>query len=260
MAYPYRWPGGPDACGPEAAAAAIDHITTEIGADRVAAVVVEPIQGEGGFIVPGAGYLPALAEFCAANGIVFVADEIQTGFGRTGRWFACEHEGVVPDLVTTAKGIAGGLPLAGVTGRAELMDAVHVGGLGGTYGGNPVACAAGVATIDLIERDGLVGRAEQLGGVLRAQLDAMAVDDPGVGDVRGRGLMQAVELVVPGTTSPDAARTKAVLAACHAQGVVTLGAGTYGNVIRFLPPLVIDEALLVEGLGVVADALRTTRP
>jgi len=259
MAYPYRWPGGPDACGPEAAAAAIDHITTEIGADRVAAVVVEPIQGEGGFIVPGAGYLPALAEFCTQHGIVFVADEIQTGFGRTGRWFACEHEGVVPDLVTTAKGIAGGLPLAGVTGRAELMDAVHVGGLGGTYGGNPVACAAGVATIDLIERDGLVDRADQLGLVLRAQLEAMAADDAGVGDVRGRGLMQAVELVVPGTTTPDPARTKAVLAACHAQGVVTLGAGTYGNVIRFLPPLVIGEPLLVEGLAVVADALRATR-
>jgi 4-aminobutyrate aminotransferase/(S)-3-amino-2-methylpropionate transaminase len=260
MAYPYRWPGGPDACGPEAAAAAIDHITTEIGADRVAAVVVEPIQGEGGFIVPGAGYLPLLAEFCAANGIVFVADEIQTGFGRTGRWFASEHEGIVPDLVTTAKGIAGGLPLAGVTGRAELMDAVHVGGLGGTYGGNPVACAAGVATIDLIERDGLVDRADQLGGVLRGQLDAMAADDPGIGDVRGRGLMQAVELVLPGTTTPDPARTKAVLAASHAQGVVTLGAGTYGNVIRFLPPLVIGEPLLVEGLAVVADALRATRP
>ncbi|QXC61331.1 4-aminobutyrate--2-oxoglutarate transaminase [Aquihabitans sp. G128] len=260
MAYPYRWPGGPDACGPEAATQAIDHIRTEIGADNVAAILVEPIQGEGGFIVPGEGYLPALVDFCREHGILFVADEIQTGFGRTGHWFASEHEGIVPDLVTTAKGIAGGLPLAGVTGRAALMDAVHVGGLGGTYGGNPVACAAAVATIELIERDGLVERAATLGDVLRARLEALAADDPGIGDVRGRGLMQAIELVVPGSTSPDPARVRAVLAACHAAGVVTLGAGTYGNVIRFLPPLVIGEDLLHEGLTVVADALAATRP
>lgn len=259
MAYPYRWPGGPEASGPEAAAQAIDHIRTEIGADRVAAVLVEPIQGEGGFIVPGEGYLPAIAEFCRANGIAFIADEIQTGFGRTGRWFACEHEGVVPDLITTAKGIAGGMPLAGVTGRAEMMDAVHVGGLGGTYGGNPVACAAALATIDMIEQDGLVARAAELGDVLRGRLEAMAADDPGIGDVRGRGLMQAIELVRPGTTGPDADRVKAVVAATHAQGVVTLSAGTYGNVLRFLPPLVIDEALLAEGLDVVAEALAATR-
>ena len=255
MAYPYRWPGGADACGPEAAAQAIDHIRNEIGATNVAAIVVEPIQGEGGFIVPGAGYLPTLVEFCQANGILFVADEIQTGFGRTGRWFASEHEGIVPDLITTAKGIAGGLPLAAVTGRAELMDAVHAGGLGGTYGGNPVACAAAVATIEMIERDGLVARAEQLGAVLRSRLNAMGAQDAGVGDVRGRGLMQAIELVHPGTKTPDPDRVKAVLASCHAQGVVALGAGTYGNVIRFLPPLVIGEDLLHEGLDVVADAL-----
>jgi 4-aminobutyrate aminotransferase/(S)-3-amino-2-methylpropionate transaminase len=259
MAYPYRWPGGAEASGPEAAAQAIDHIRTEIGADKVAAILVEPIQGEGGFIVPGEGYLPTLVDFCSANGILFIADEIQTGFARTGRWFACEHEGIVPDLITTAKGIAGGLPLAGVTGRAEVMDAVHVGGLGGTYGGNPVACAAAIATIDMIEADDLVARAEQLGTVLRAELEAMAAQDPGIGEVRGRGLMQAIELVKPGTTDPDPDRVKAVLARCHAQGVVTLSAGTYGNVIRFLPPLVIGEDLLREGLGVVADALAVTR-
>jgi 4-aminobutyrate aminotransferase/(S)-3-amino-2-methylpropionate transaminase len=259
MAYPYRWPGGAEASGPEAAAQAIDHIRTEIGADKVAAILVEAIQGEGGFIVPGEGYLPTLVDFCSANGILFIADEIQTGFARTGRWFACEHEGIVPDLITTAKGIAGGLPLAGVTGRAEVMDAVHVGGLGGTYGGNPVACAAAIATIDMIEADDLVARAEQLGTVLRAELEAMAAQDPGIGEVRGRGLMQAIELVEPGTTDPDPDRVKAVLARCHAQGVVTLSAGTYGNVIRFLPPLVIGEDLLREGLGVVADALAVTR-
>jgi 4-aminobutyrate aminotransferase/(S)-3-amino-2-methylpropionate transaminase len=259
MAYPYRWPGGADACGPEAAAQAIDHIRTEIGAEQVAAILIEPIQGEGGFIVPGAGYLEALVEFCRANGILFIADEIQTGFGRTGRWFACEHEGIVPDLITTAKGIAGGMPLAGLTGRAEVMDAVHVGGLGGTYGGNPVACAAAVATIELIEREDLVGRAERLGAELRARLDALALDDPGIGDVRGRGLMQAIELVRPGTTEPDPDRVKAVLAATHAAGVVTLSAGTYGNVVRFLPPLVIGDALLHEGIDVVAEALAATR-
>ena len=259
MAYPYRWPGGAEACGPEAAAQAIDHISTEIGATNVAAILVEPIQGEGGFIVPGEGYLPTLVEFCQDNGILFVADEIQTGFGRTGRWFACEHEGIVPDLITTAKGIAGGLPLAAVTGRAEMMDAVHAGGLGGTYGGNPVACAAGIATIEMIEREGLVERAEYLGLALRSRLEGFGSEDPGIGDVRGRGLMQAIELVKPGTTSPDAERVRAVLSDCHAHGVVTLSAGTYGNVIRFLPPLVIGEALLHEGLDVVADALAGTR-
>ncbi|MCU1453036.1 MAG: gabT [Acidimicrobiales bacterium] len=255
MAYPFRWPGGREACGPEAAAEVIDRITTEIGVDQVACLVFEPIQGEGGFIVPGAGYLPALAEFCAANGIVLVADEIQTGFGRTGRWFACEHEGVVPDLVTTAKGIAGGLPLSGLTGRVEMMQAVHPGGLGGTYGGNPVACAAALATIETMEQLDLVAAAESLGKELRGRLDALADGDPGIGDVRGRGLMQAIELVHPGTIEPDAARTRAVLSACHRAGVVTLGAGTYGNVIRFLPPLVMPEHLLAEGLDVVAESL-----
>jgi 4-aminobutyrate aminotransferase/(S)-3-amino-2-methylpropionate transaminase len=225
----------------------------------VAAILIEPIQGEGGFIVPGKGYLPALSEFCQENGILFIADEIQTGFGRTGQWFACEHEGIVPDLITTAKGIAGGLPLAAVTGRADVMDSVHAGGLGGTYGGNPVACAAALATIDLLEHGGLIADAQKLGAALRTRLDAMKSRDRGIGDVRGRGLMQAIELVQPGTTTPDPDRVRAVIAACHAQGVVTLSAGTYGNVIRFLPPLVISEKLLHEGLDVVAEALATTR-
>jgi 4-aminobutyrate aminotransferase/(S)-3-amino-2-methylpropionate transaminase len=259
VAYPFRWPGGPDACADEALAQAIDHIRTEIGADQVAALIAEPILGEGGFIVPAPGYLAGLASFCGDNGIVFVADEIQTGFGRTGRWFASEHEDLVPDLVCTAKGIAGGLPLAAVTGRAELMDAVHPSGLGGTYGGNPVACAAAVATMELMDRDGLVDRADRLGAVLRSRLEEMASGDDGIGDVRGRGLMQAIELVVPGTKEPDGARVKAVLDRCHEAGVVTLGAGTYGNVIRFLPPLVIGEDLLSEGLDVVAEALSATR-
>jgi 4-aminobutyrate aminotransferase/(S)-3-amino-2-methylpropionate transaminase len=259
MAYPYRWPGGADHSGPEAAAEAIQHIRTEIGADRVAAVLVEPIQGEGGFIVPGKGYLPAIADFCQQHGILFIADEIQTGFGRTGQWFACEDEHIVPDLITTAKGIADGLPLAAVTGRAEVMDSVHPSGLGGTYGGNPVACAAALATIDLLEHGNLIAEAQKLGAALRTRLDAMKSRDRGIGDVRGRGLMQAIELVQPGTKEPDPERVRAVIAACHAQGVVTLSAGTFGNVIRFLPPLVIGEKLLHEGLDVVAEALATTR-
>ena len=259
MAYPYRWPGGAADSGPEAAAEVISDIHTTIGADKVAAILIEPIQGEGGFIVPGKGYLPALSEFCTEHGIMFIADEIQTGFGRTGQWFACEDEHVVPDLITTAKGIAGGLPLAAVTGRAEVMDSVHVGGLGGTYGGNPVACAAALATMDMLEHGGLIADAQRLGAALRTRLDAMKSRDRGIGDVRGRGLMQAIELVEPGTKRPDPDRVKAVLAACHAQGVVTLSAGTYGNVIRFLPPLVIGEKLLHEGLDVVAEALASTR-
>ncbi|MCB1030929.1 MAG: 4-aminobutyrate--2-oxoglutarate transaminase [Acidimicrobiales bacterium] len=259
MAYPYRWSTGAESCGPEAAAAAMDHIRTEIGADRVAAMIMEPILGEGGFIVPGESYLPEMVKFCKDNGILFVADEIQTGFGRTGKWFACEHENIVPDLVTTAKGIAGGLPLAAVTGRAEIMNSVHAGGLGGTYGGNPVVCAAALAAINMIETEGLVERSAQLGEILQSRLDEMASQDPGIGDVRGRGLMQAMELVHPGTNKPDPDRTKAVIAATHAKGVVTLSAGTYGNVVRFLPPLVIGEDLLNEGLDIVAEALAATR-
>src|SRR5213080_4352483 len=163
MAYPLRWPGGREACATDALPMIKSLIHTQVGEDNVAAVIIEPIQGEGGFVVPPDGFLPGLAEFCREHGIVFIADEIQTGFCRTGDWFACEHEGVVPDLVTTAKGIAGGLPLAGVTGRAELMDAVHPGGLGGTYGGNPVACAAALGAIATMEAGNLAGRARRIG-------------------------------------------------------------------------------------------------
>jgi 4-aminobutyrate aminotransferase/(S)-3-amino-2-methylpropionate transaminase len=260
MAYPFRWVGGAEHCAEQAAAEVIDEITKNVGAANVACLVVEPIQGEGGFIVPPEGFLPALADFCTANGIVFVADEIQTGFGRTGAWFACEHEGIVPDLITTAKGIAGGLPLAAVTGRAELMDAVHVGGLGGTYGGNPVACAAALAAIDAIESQDLVGAAGRLGTLMLDRLGALAARDAGVGDVRGRGAMVAVELVHPGTLEPDMARAVAVAAECHRQGVVVLTAGTYGNVLRFLPPLVMPEPLLAEAFDVIEAAFAAVPP
>jgi len=254
MAYPLRWPGGPAAC----AAGALDTfktlVHTQVGEDNVAAVIIEPIQGEGGFIVPPDGFLPGLAAFCKDNGIVFIADEIQTGFCRTGDWFAVDHEGVVPDLVTTAKGIAGGLPLAAVTGRREIMDSVHGGGLGGTYGGNPVACAAALGAIETMVAEDLPARARRIGEIMLPRLHKLASSYPVIADVRGRGAMLAIELCEPGTLNPDVATTAAVSKACHRAGLVTLTCGTFGNVIRFLPPLVIGEDLLDEGLTILEDA------
>jgi 4-aminobutyrate aminotransferase/(S)-3-amino-2-methylpropionate transaminase len=252
MSYPFRDPAG--MTGADAAARAIDIIEKQVGADEVAAVVIEPIQGEGGFVVPAPGFLPALARWCRDNGAMLVADEIQTGFARTGDWFACDHEGVVPDLVTTAKGIAGGLPLAAVTGRAEVMDAPHVGGLGGTYGGNPVACAAALGALETMQAQDLAGRARHIGDIMTARLRELASNHAVIGDVRGRGAMVAIELAVPGTTTPDAATTAAVAKACHADGLVVLTCGTYGNVLRFLPPLVMPDHLLHEGLGILEKA------
>jgi 4-aminobutyrate aminotransferase/(S)-3-amino-2-methylpropionate transaminase len=252
LSYPFR-DGG--LTGEQAAARAIDVIEKQVGAENVAAVVIEPIQGEGGFIVPAPGFLAALAAWSRTNGAVFVADEVQTGFARTGAMFASEHEDVVPDLIVTAKGIAGGLPLSAVTGRAEIMDAPHVGGLGGTYGGNPVACAAALATIATIEEDGLVARAAALGETITARLRAVQERQPSIGDLRGRGAMVAVELVRPGTTDPDPLAAAAVARACHEQGVVVLTCGTYGNVLRLLPPFVIDEELLADALDVLSGAL-----
>ncbi len=255
VSYPLRDPEG--MTGEEAALRAIAVIDKQVGAESVAAIVIEPILGEGGFIVPAPGFLPTIAAWASAHGIVFVADEIQTGFARTGAMFACEHEGVVPDLVTTAKGIAGGLPLAAVTGRAELMDAVHPGGLGGTYGGNPVACAAAIAAIDLYERDDLAGRARVIEQRVRARLEALSEHAPQLAEVRGRGGMLAVEITVPASDGtrglePDAAETARIARECAARGVLVLTCGTYGNVLRFLPPLVIDDALLDEAFDVVA--------
>ncbi|MEU6727842.1 4-aminobutyrate--2-oxoglutarate transaminase [Nonomuraea wenchangensis] len=255
LAYPYRWPTGPDNCAEEAAAQAIDAIAKQIGAENVAAVVIEPIAGEGGFIVPARGFLPRIAEFCKDNGIVFVADEVQTGFARTGTLFACEDEGVVPDIIATAKGIAGGLPLAAVTGRAELMDAVHVGGLGGTYGGNPLACEAALGVLETIEEEDLVAKARRIGEIMLPRLEAMKERFDVIGDVRGRGAMIAIELVEPGTKEPNPTAVQAVVKRCHAEGLLVLTAGTYGNVLRFLPPLVIPEHLLDEGLGILEKAI-----
>ncbi|MFC6883874.1 MULTISPECIES: 4-aminobutyrate--2-oxoglutarate transaminase [Actinomadura] len=255
LAYPYRWPTGPDNCGPEAAAQVAGEITSRIGASNVAAVVIEPIQGEGGFIEPAPGFLPAIAEFCRANGILFVADEVQTGFARTGDLFACEHEGVVPDLVTTAKGIAGGLPLAAVTGRADIMDKVHGGGLGGTYGGNPLACEAALAVLEEIENEKLTERARRIGETMLPRLRALAARHDVIGDVRGRGAMIAIEIVRdPATKEPAPELTAEIARRCHAAGLLVLTTGTYGNVLRFLPPLVIPEHLLHEGLDILETA------
>jgi 4-aminobutyrate aminotransferase/(S)-3-amino-2-methylpropionate transaminase len=262
MSYPYRdaqLVGEAQANdGAAAARRAILQIEKQIGAANLAALIIEPIQGEGGFVVPAPGFLPTLLAWARENGVVFIADEVQTGFARTGDFFACEHEGLEPDLIVTAKGIAGGLPLSAVTGRAEIMDSAHAGGLGGTYGGNPIACAAAVATIRSFEEDGLVERARAIGEQFLARLTELKRADARVGDVRGRGAMVALELVDPTTGDPDAALTAAVAAKAHAAGVVLLTCGTYGNVIRFLPPLTIDDDLIADGLEVVATALADT--
>jgi 4-aminobutyrate aminotransferase/(S)-3-amino-2-methylpropionate transaminase len=241
--------------GELAAKRALSVIDKQVGAANLAAVIIEPIQGEGGFIVPAEGFLSTLLAWCRSNDVVFIADEVQTGFARTGAMFACEHEGIDPDLIVTAKGIADGMPLSAVTGRAEIMDAPHVSGLGGTYGGNPVACAAALATIATIETDGLVARAAAIETLMKERLHQIQADDDRIGDVRGRGAMIAVELVKSGTTEPDADLTKALLAGAHAAGVIVLSCGTYGNVLRFLPPLTISDELLSEGLDVLTDVL-----
>ncbi len=250
FSYPFRGTGG--------LAETLAWIEASVDPAEVACVVVEPIAGEGGFVVPEPGWLPGVADWCRRHGALFVADEVQTGFGRTGAWFACEDEHLVPDLVATAKGLGAGMPIAGITGRAEIMDAVHVGGLGGTFGGNPISCAAALASIDVIEKEGLVDRARHLGDQMLARLREIQSATTGVGDVRGRGAMVAMELVHPDGT-PDAARAKAITSACHAQGVVILTAGTSGNVVRLLPPLILDDALLAEGLDVLMDASISNR-
>jgi len=255
----YRVPGSyplrDGLSGAEAARRFIEQITRQVGPANVACVVIEPIQGEGGFIVPADGFLPAVVDWCHAHGIVFVADEVQSGFARTGAWFASQLFGIEPDVITTAKGIAGGLPLSGVTGRAEIMDAAGVGGLGGTYGGNPLACAAALATIETYEADGLIEAAQAIEEQLLTRLRAAQADDPRIGDVRGRGAMIAVELVDPATGDPDPALTGQVAAKARARGVITLTCGSYGNVLRFLPPLTIPLPLLAEGIDIVLASL-----
>ena len=240
--------------GKEAAKRTITHLEKRVGASQIACLVVEPIQGEGGFIVPAEGYLNALVEWCNANGIVYVSDEVQSGMVRSGAYFASEHFGIVPDLTTSAKGIGGGLPIAAVTGRAEIMDASHPGGLGGTFGGNPVSAAAVVAVFDDVERRDLIGEAKRIESTLKPALEALQGKHGIIADVRGMGAMLAIELV-DGAGNPAADAVKAVQQYALHQGVLFLSAGTFGNVLRFLPSVVMSDELLLDAVSVLDDAL-----
>jgi 4-aminobutyrate aminotransferase / (S)-3-amino-2-methylpropionate transaminase / 5-aminovalerate transaminase len=255
MPYAFHWVGDQATITQDAIEMVTGKIEKEIGAHNVAAILIEPIQGEGGFVVPPLGFLPALSKYATDKGIVFIADEVQTGFARTGNMFAVEHESVVPDMIVTAKGIAGGLPLAAVTARAEIMDSVHVAGLGGTYGGNPIACAAALGVFETMESEKLVERANHVGKILGDYLKALQAKYPVIGEVRGRGAMQAIELVKPGTKDPNPEAMNAIVKFCQSKGVLVLTAGTYGNVVRFLPPIVITDDLLRDALGVLEEAL-----
>ncbi|MEN9962070.1 MAG: hypothetical protein RIS66_483 [Actinomycetota bacterium] len=254
MSYPYRDPQG--MTGVEAAQRSITYIEKRVGVEDLAAIVIEPIQGEGGFIVPAEGFLKTLSDWAHANGVIVIADEVQAGIARTGKWFASEHfEGWEPDLFTIAKGIAGGMPISAVTGRAEIMDASHPGGLGGTFGGNPVAAAAAVSVLKEIEAGGVIERAQEVGKLLGDRLNALKAKYPVIGDVRGHGAMMALEFVEPGTLNPNKDAVDKLVKHCHSNGVLILNAGTYYNVIRFLPPLAISDALLNEALDVLEAGL-----
>ena len=250
MAYPFRHEGNIDHALDEV----LHKIEKEIGGKNLAAICIEPIQGEGGFIVPPKGFLSGLAKYAKEVGAVFIADEVQTGFARTGQMFACEDENVEPDLITTAKGIAGGLPLAAVTGRAEIMDEIHPSGLGGTYGGNPIACAAALGAIETIKSENLTKRATEIGKIMVDALLAMQKKFPAIGEVRGRGAMIAIELVQPGSKEPNGELLGKVVKYSQSKGVLFLTAGTYGNVLRFLPPLVISDDLVKEAMNVLEEA------
>ncbi len=229
-------------------------VRSQVAPEEIAAVIVEPVLGEGGFLVPPEGYLTALHAFCQKHGILFIADEVQTGFGRTGKWFACEHFGLVPDLMTMAKSLAGGTVLSALTGRAELMDAPGPGGLGGTYGGSPMACRAALATLETLAEEGLIERANHLGDLVRQRALAWQKRWDFVGDVRGLGAMMAVELVEK-DRSPASARAATVLKRCYQKGLILLKAGAGANVLRFLMPLSLSDAELAEGLDVLEGVL-----
>jgi 4-aminobutyrate aminotransferase/(S)-3-amino-2-methylpropionate transaminase len=256
---PNSYPYHDGLSGADAAKRTIAYLEKVVGASDLACLVVEPIQGEGGFMVPADGFLPALQEWCTANGVVMIADEIQSGMARTGVYYASEHFGWVPDLVLTAKGIAGGLPLAAVTGRAEIMDSAQPGGLGGTFGGNPVACAAAIAVFESIERNNLLAEGARIEKALVAGLTKIKDNSDIIGDIRGRGAMIAIELVQPGTGNttkePNAAAVASIAAYAAQHGVLVLTAGTYGNVLRFLPSLALSDELLDDALTVIADAI-----
>lgn len=256
---PNSYPFADGLSGQEAAERTIMHLEKTVGAEDLACLVVEPIQGEGGFIVPAEGYLPALHTWCRANNVVFIADEIQSGIARTGTVFASEQFGIEPDLVLSAKALAGGLPLAAVTGRAEIMDAAHPGGLGGTFGGNPVACAAAIAVFEQIETDELLAESVRIEQELGAGLLLLQQKYDIVADVRGRGAMLAIELMKPNTAGdfvlPNPEAVASIVEYAAANGVLLLNAGTYSNVLRFLPSLRMSDELIGEVLTVLDDAL-----
>ena len=242
----------------EQALADLDQLFhADVDPKSVAAIIVEPVQGEGGFNVAPPEFLQALRRLCDEHGIVLIADEVQGGMARTGRMFSIEHSGVVPDLITSAKGLGGGFPISAVTGRASIMDAAHPGGLGGTYGGNPISIAAAHAVLDVIDAEALCARAATLGARMRARLDALAQELPCIGNVRGLGMMVAIELVKdPKTREPDAALTAAILAQAEQRGLILLSCGVDANVVRLLAPLTIPEAVLDEGLKILGESIR----
>src|ERR1700741_2129397 len=243
-------------CEMACATALEDAFKRVVAAESVAAVIAEPVLGEGGFIAPPKEYYSVLQEICGKHGILFIADEVQSGIGRTGKFFAIEHYGVEPDIITSAKSLGGGLPLAAVTGRAEIMDAAGVGGLGGTFGGNPLSCAAALAALDIIEKDGLLARSSALGRKFEERGKKWEKQFQVVGEVRGLGGMCAIELVKnPATREPAADETRKLAQYCYENGLITITAGTYGNVMRILVPLVVSDAQFEEGLDVLEAGL-----
>jgi 4-aminobutyrate aminotransferase/(S)-3-amino-2-methylpropionate transaminase len=249
--FPYEYRGWTTA---RALAELDELLSTRVSPDQVAAIIIEPQLGEGGFVPAPTDFLRALRELTRRHGIVLIADEIQCGFGRTGRMFAYEHAGIEPDLVAMAKSLGGGLPLAAVVGTAEIMDGPAPGGLGGTYGGNPLACAAAIAVLDIFESEGLVAKAERLGEELRTGLVRLQQRVPAIGDVRGLGAMLAIELVTDrATKAPDAALTQQVIDGARERGLILLKCGPHKNVVRFLPPLVATSADVAQALGVLDE-------
>lgn len=254
---PSSYPFHDGLSGEEAAKRTISYFEKTVGAADLACIFAEPIQGEGGFIVPADGYLNAIQKWCTENNVVFIADEVQSGMARTGHYFASESFDLVPDLLTIAKGVGGGMPIAAVTGRAEIMDAAHPGGLGGTFGGNPVSCAASIAVFDEIEKDNLLAEAKRVEKTLGGGLRELQKKYPVIGDVRGKGAMLAIELVQPGTDEPNAEAVTKIIAYGAQHGLLLLSAGSYGNVLRFLPSVKTSDELLTDALGVLDEALAT---
>jgi 4-aminobutyrate aminotransferase/(S)-3-amino-2-methylpropionate transaminase len=235
-----------------------DTFKRTVAAESVAAVIVEPVLGEGGFVVPPPEFFPVLQQICRKHGILLIADEVQTGFGRTGKLFACEHYGIEPDLLVTAKSLGGGLPLAAVTGREEVMDSPGVGGLGGTFGGNPMSCAAARAVFEMFDQDELLSRANKIGERFRARANSWKQRWPLIGDVRGLGAMQAVEFVRgPGSRAPAEEETKHILRYCHEHGLIALSTGSYGNILRLLVPLVVSDEELTQGMDIIEAAIQS---